>query len=73
MYRVITQIGGKKLDDAILKALEAKRQLMIKSGIENGLQSRETIILSKQVDRLINAFTKQQQHENTSNYFRQTN
>lgn len=73
MYRVITQIGGKKLDDAILKALEAKRQLMIKSGIENGLQSRETIILSKQVDRLINAFTKQQQHESTSNYFRQTN
>ncbi|WP_253896162.1 aspartyl-phosphate phosphatase Spo0E family protein [Solibacillus sp. R5-41] len=61
------------MDDAILIALEAKRQLMIKSGIENGLQSIETINLSKQVDRLINAFEEQQQHENTPNSFRQSN
>ncbi|ATP42355.1 hypothetical protein CSE16_03490 [Solibacillus sp. R5-41] len=46
---------------------------MIKSGIENGLQSIETINLSKQVDRLINAFEEQQQHENTPNSFRQSN
>ncbi|MEK4424235.1 aspartyl-phosphate phosphatase Spo0E family protein [Solibacillus sp. FSL K6-1523] len=61
------------MDDAILIALEAKRQLMIKSGMENGLQSLETINLSKQVDRLINAFEEQQQRENTPNYFRQSN
>lgn len=61
------------MDDALLIALEAKRRLMIKSGMENGLQSLETINLSKQVDRLINAFEEQQQRENTPNYFRQSN
>ena len=44
------------LEDALLIELEQKRQLMINSGIENGLHSTKTIQLSKQVDRLINEF-----------------
>lgn len=52
--------GGKTLDDALLVELELKRQLMIKSGIENGLHSHITIQLSEQVDRLINAFERRQ-------------
>ena len=49
-------LGGKILDSVLLIELELKRQLMIKSGIENGLQSYKTLQLSKQVDRLMNAF-----------------
>lgn len=40
----------------LLKELEKKRQLMIKSGIEYGLQNPETIRLSKELDRLMNEY-----------------
>ncbi|WP_445326924.1 Spo0E family sporulation regulatory protein-aspartic acid phosphatase [Solibacillus sp. FSL R7-0682] len=48
------------MDDALLIELELMRQLMIKSGIENGLRSQKTLQLSKQVDRLMNAFEERQ-------------
>ena len=48
------------MQDALLDELELKRQMMIKSGIEKGLQSHETLYLSEQVDRLINAFEERQ-------------
>lgn len=51
-------LGGCDLDDALLIELEMKRKLMIKSGIENGLQSQETLRLSEQVDCLMNTFEK---------------
>ena len=50
------------MDDALLDELELKRQLMIKTGIEKGLQSHETLYLSEQVDRLINAIEEERQH-----------
>ena len=40
----------------LLKELEKKRQLMIQSGIEYGLQNPKTIQLSKELDRLMNEF-----------------
>ena len=48
------------VDDALLIELEIKRQLMIKSGIENGLRSKKTLQLSRQVDILMNAFEQKQ-------------
>lgn len=44
------------LDEVLLKQIELKRQLMIQSGIEHGLQSQKTLQLSKQVDLLMNQF-----------------
>ncbi|RUL51850.1 MULTISPECIES: aspartyl-phosphate phosphatase Spo0E family protein [Lysinibacillus] len=38
----------------LLKKLEETRQLMIESGMENGLQNPKTIRLSKKLDRLMN-------------------
>lgn len=40
----------------LLKELEIKRQLMIKTGIECGLQNPRTIKLSKELDRLMNEY-----------------
>ena len=48
------------LDEALLSEIESTRQLMIQSGIENGLQSNKTLLLSKRVDRLMNAFEQHQ-------------
>lgn len=39
---------------SLLKKLEQTRQLMIESGMENGLQNPKTIRLSKKLDRLMN-------------------
>ena len=52
--------GGRLVVKTILQELEVKRQMMIKSGLENGLQSQKTINLSRQVDQLMNAFDEQQ-------------
>ena len=52
--------GGRLVVKTILQELEMKRQMMIKSGLENGLQSQKTINLSRQVDQLMNAFDEQQ-------------
>ncbi|MEK3764813.1 aspartyl-phosphate phosphatase Spo0E family protein [Solibacillus sp. FSL K6-4121] len=47
-------------DTALLIEIELKRKQMIQSGLENGLQSDITLQLSKQVDRLMNAFDQSQ-------------
>ena len=44
------------MDKNLLKKLEQKRQMMIESGIVNGLQNPKTIRLSKQLDRLMNQY-----------------
>lgn len=40
------------------RKLEQVRQRMIRSGIENGLQSPKTIRLSKQLDHIMNQYTQ---------------
>ncbi|MEC1178716.1 aspartyl-phosphate phosphatase Spo0E family protein [Metasolibacillus meyeri] len=53
------------MEEGILKQLERTRELMIRSGIENGLRNAKTIRLSRQLDRLMNKYAKQQkQNEN---------
>ncbi|WP_274309302.1 aspartyl-phosphate phosphatase Spo0E family protein [Solibacillus daqui] len=47
-----------RFDESLLHQIEIKRQLMIQSGIENGLQSKQTLCLSKQVDHLMNKFNQ---------------
>lgn len=47
------------MDKGILQQLEMKRQMMIESGIEHGLQNEKTIQLSRQLDQLINEFDEQ--------------
>ena len=44
------------LNEVLLQQIELKRQLMIQSGMEHGLQSQKTLQLSKQVDQLMNQF-----------------
>ncbi|AWE06500.1 aspartyl-phosphate phosphatase Spo0E family protein [Lysinibacillus sp. 2017] len=56
------------MDNVLLNELELKRQLMIKSGIENGLQSHETLQLSEQVDRLMNAFEERHYYDSVTLY-----
>lgn len=40
----------------LLKELEKKRQLMIQTGIEYGLQNPKTIRISKELDLLMNEY-----------------
>ncbi|WP_074432918.1 aspartyl-phosphate phosphatase Spo0E family protein [Bacillus ndiopicus] len=49
------------MEEGILKQLERTRELMIRSGIENGLRNAKTIRLSKQLDRLMNKYAKQKE------------
>lgn len=49
-------VGGSILEKDILRQLELTRQLMIASGLENGLLNKKTIQLSEKVDQLINEF-----------------
>ena len=42
------------MEKNLLKKLEETRQLMIESGMVNGLQNPKTIRLSKKLDRLMN-------------------
>ena len=51
-----------RLDDGLLQQIESTRKLMIQSGIENGLHSRKTLRLSKQVDYLMNKFNQYYQN-----------
>lgn len=44
------------MEKDILRQLELTRQLMIASGLENGLLNKKTIQLSEKVDQLINEF-----------------
>ena len=43
----------------ILDKMEKTRELMIKSGIENGLQNVKTIRLSRKLDELLNLYDKE--------------
>lgn len=43
----------------ILKELEDTRELMIQSGMKNGLQNPKTIRLSRQLDELMNRYEKE--------------
>ena len=49
-------LDEERFDEALLHQIELKRQLMIQSGIEHGLHSKQTLYLSKQVDYLMNKF-----------------
>ena len=45
---------------AILQQLELRRQMMIDCGLQYGFLNEKTIRLSRQLDRLINLYEKQQ-------------
>ncbi|MCP1143854.1 aspartyl-phosphate phosphatase Spo0E family protein [Lysinibacillus endophyticus] len=58
------------MDKNLLKKLEQKRQMMIESGMVNGLQNPKTIRLSKQLDQLMNQFegqTNKKENEQSDN------
>lgn len=61
-------MGGPIPDEMLLVEIELKRQQMIQSGLENGLQSDKTLELSKQVDHLMNAFERVQNINQNSSY-----
>ncbi len=43
----------------LLKQMEQTRELMIRSGVENGLQNAKTIQLSRRLDQLMNTYYRQ--------------
>ena len=47
-----------------LDKLELKRELMIQSGIENGLQNPKTIRLSRELDQMMNQFEDEENMNN---------
>ncbi|SOB91882.1 stage 0 sporulation regulatory protein [Ureibacillus xyleni] len=55
------------MDKNLLKKLEQTRQLMIESGMENGLQNPKTIRLSKQLDRIMNQYDDDDDDDDGSN------
>lgn len=46
------------MDNSIFEKIERTRELMIKSGIENGLLDAKTIRLSNKLDKLLNIYYK---------------
>jgi hypothetical protein len=50
--------GGIRGMDRLKLHLEYIRKKMIRSGLENGLQSPKTIRLSKQLDQILNQYQK---------------
>ncbi|KOS69669.1 hypothetical protein AEA09_14520 [Lysinibacillus contaminans] len=44
----------------LLKQMEQAREMMIRSGVEKGLQNANTIRLSRQLDQLINTYYEEQ-------------
>ncbi|GLC87669.1 aspartyl-phosphate phosphatase Spo0E family protein [Lysinibacillus piscis] len=43
----------------LLKQMEKTREMMIRSGVENGLQNVKTIQLSRRLDQLMNTYYRQ--------------
>jgi len=43
----------------LLKQMERTREMMIRSGVENGLQNAKTIQLSRRLDQLMNTYYRQ--------------
>ena len=44
----------------LLKKMEQTREMMIRSGVENGLRNANTIRLSRQLDQLMNTYYEEQ-------------
>ena len=44
----------------LLKQMEQTREMMIRSGVENGLRNANTIRLSRQLDQLMNTYYEEQ-------------
>lgn len=44
----------------LLEQMEQTREMMIRSGVENGLQNANTIRLSRQLDQLMNTYYEEQ-------------
>ena len=42
-----------------LETMEQTREMMIRSGVENGLQNAKTIQLSRRLDQLMNTYYRQ--------------
>lgn len=51
----------------LLKKLEHTRELMIQSGMRNGLQNPKTIRLSQKLDQLLNRYEKELFHSQGEN------
>ena len=60
------------MPENIHQQIEYTRQKMIQSGIENGLLSSKTILLSKQVDQLMNTLDKFQYNGMPADYHKST-
>lgn len=58
------------MEKSLLKKLEQTRQLMIESGIENGLQNPKTIRLSKRLDQLMNQYEDEIYQKHNENEFK---
>ncbi|MDM5246671.1 MULTISPECIES: aspartyl-phosphate phosphatase Spo0E family protein [unclassified Lysinibacillus] len=43
----------------LLKQMEQTREMMIRSGVENGLRNAKTIQLSRRLDQLMNTYYRQ--------------
>lgn len=48
------------MSNLLLKQMEQTREMMIRSGVENGLQNSNTIRLSRQLDQLMNTYYEEQ-------------
>lgn len=48
------------MTNLLLKQMEQTREMMIRSGVENGLQNANTLRLSRQLDQLINIYYEEQ-------------
>ncbi|MEG0260987.1 MAG: aspartyl-phosphate phosphatase Spo0E family protein [Lysinibacillus sp.] len=62
--------------DLLLIQMEQTREMMIRSGVENGLQNDETIKLSRKLDKLMNLYYEKKLFENKNsgqryNYYEQ--
>ena len=51
----------------LLKQMEQTREMMIRSGVENGLQNAKTIQLSRRLDQLMNTYYRQTTFEEEEN------
>lgn len=57
---VLRRVGF--VENNLLKRLEQTREMMIQSGMKNGLQNPKTIRLSKRLDELMNQYDEEACH-----------
>lgn len=60
MVSVICLQEGCIMANLLLEQMEQTREMMIRSGVENGLQNANTIRLSRQLDQLMNTYYEEQ-------------